>query len=101
MSYCDVARALHPPLQRQLAFGAASSATQLDGGAGRPGAASCVATPAHGRPPDTAAAAADAAAALVSASARVPRAVAEHEQTSSALTSYHSGSASPSQLEGT
>ena len=63
-------------------------------GVGRPGAASCVATPTHSRPPDTAAASADAAAALVSASARVPCAVAEHEQTSSALTSYHSGSKS-------
>ena len=59
----------------------ASSASQLDDGAGRPGAASCVAAPIHGRPPDTAAAAADAAAVLVSAPARVPRAVAEHEQT--------------------
>ena len=67
-------------------------------GAGRPSAASSVATPTHGRPPDTTAAAADAAAALVSAPARVPRAVAEHEQTSSALTSYHSGSESPTAL---
>ena len=64
-------------------------------GVGRPGAASCVAAPTHSRPPDTAAASADAAAVLVSASARVPRAVAKHEQTSSALTSYHSGNASP------
>ena len=39
---------------------------------------------AHGRPPDTAAAAADAAAALVSAPARVPRAVVEHEQATTA-----------------
>ena len=67
-------------------------------GAGRPSAASCVATPTHGRPPDTTAAAADAAAALVSAPARVPRAVAEHEQTDSALTSYHSGSESSTAL---
>ena len=120
-AYCDMRRAAHrakaaanaaassdsddddddddsppAPPQRQLASTATSSAGQLGDGAGRPGAASCVATPTHGRPPDTAAAAADAAAALVSASARVPRAVAEHEQTSSALTSYHSGSASPS-----
>ena len=84
------------PPQRQPASEATSSASQLGDGAGRPGAASCVAAPTHGRPPDTAAAAADAAAVLVSAPARVPRAVAEHEQTSSALTSYHSGSASPS-----
>ena len=83
------------PTERQLAFGATSSANELTDGAGRPGAASCVAAPAHGRPPDTAATAADAAAALVSASARVPRAAAEHEQSSSALTSYHSGSESP------
>ena len=81
------------PPQQQPASEAASSASQLDGGGGRPGAASCVAAPIHGRPPD---AAADAAAVLVSAPARVPRVVAEHEQTSSALTSYHSGSTSPS-----
>jgi hypothetical protein len=86
------------PPQRQLALSATSSASQLDDGAGRPSAASSVATPPHGRPPDTAAAAADAAAALVSASARVPRAVAEHEQTSTALTSYHSGNESVSSL---
>ena len=84
------------PPQQQPASEATSSASQLDDGAGRPGAASCVAAPIHGRPPDTAAAAAGAAAVLVSAPARVPRVVAEHEQTSSALTSYHSGSASPS-----
>ena len=66
------------------------------GGVGRPGAASCVAAPTHGRPPDAATASADAAAVLVSAPARVPRAVADLEQTSSALTSYHSGRASPS-----
>jgi 8-oxo-dGTP pyrophosphatase MutT (NUDIX family) len=86
------------PPQRQLAFTATSSVGQLGDGAGRPSAASSVATPTHGRPPDTAAAAADAAAALVSASARVPRAVAEHEQTSTALTSYHSGNESVSSL---
>ena len=91
-------QASHAPLQRQLAFGAASSATQLDGGAGRPGAASCVATPSHARPPDTAAAAADAASVLVSVPARVPRAVAEHEQTNSALTSYQLGSKSSTAL---
>ena len=84
------------PPQRQPASKAASSANELDDSAGRPGAASCVATPAHGRPPDTAAAAADAAAVLDSAPARVPCAVAEHEHTGSALTSYHSGSAFPS-----
>ena len=120
-AYCDMRRAAHrakaaadaaassdsddddddddsppAPPQQQPASEATSSAGQLGDGAGRPSAASSVATPAHGRPPDTAAAAADAAAALVSAPARVPRAVAEHEQTSSALTSYHSGSASPS-----
>ena len=82
------------PPRQQPAPKATSSANELGDGAGRPGAPSCVATLAHGRPPDTAAAAADAAAVLVSAPARVPRAVAEHKQTSSALTSYHSGSAS-------
>ena len=119
-AYCDMRRAAHrakaaadaaassdsddddddddsppAPPQRQLASAATSSASQLGDGAGRPSAASSVATPTHGRPPDTAAAALDAATALVSAPARVPRAVAEHEQTSSALTSYHSGSESP------
>ena len=123
-AYCDMSRAAHrakaaanaaassdsdnddddgdsppAPPQRQLAFTATSSAGQLGDGAGRPSAASCVAAPTHGRPPDTAAAAADAAAALVSAPARVPRAVAEHEQTSSALTSYHSGDESSSTPE--
>ena len=83
------------PPRQQPASKAASSASQLDSGAGWPGAASCVAAPIHGRPPDTAAAAADAAGVLVSAPARVPRAVAEHEQTSNALTSYHTGSESP------
>ena len=79
------------PPRQQPASETTSSAGQLGDGADRPGAASCVATPAHGRPPDTTA---DAASVLVSALARVPRAVAEHEQTSSALTSYHSGSGS-------
>ena len=86
------------PPQRHLALAASASASQPSNSAGRPSAASSVATPTHGRPPDTAAAAADAAAALVSASARVPRAVAEHEQTSTTLTSYHSGNESVSSL---
>ena len=81
------------PPQRRPASEATASASQLGDGADRPSAASSVATPAHGRPPDTATAAADAAAALVSAPARVPSTVAEHERNSSALTSYHSGSA--------
>ena len=45
------------PPQQQPASEATSSASQLGDGAGRPGAASCVAAPTHGRPPDTAAAA--------------------------------------------
>ena len=74
------------PPQRQPASSATSSAADLDDGTGRPGAASCVATPTHGRPPDASAAAADAAAALVSAPARAPRTDAEHEQDSSTTT---------------
>ena len=68
------------PPQRQPASSATSSTTDLGDGTGRPGAASCVATPTHGRPPGTSAAAADAAAVLVSAPARVPRTVAGYEQ---------------------
>ena len=85
-----------PAAPEQPTRTATSGSSQLGDGAGRPSAASSVATPTHGRPPDTAAAAADTAAALVSASARVPRAVADHEHTSTALTSYHSGSESVS-----
>ena len=84
-----------PPPQQQPASGAASSAYKLDDGAGRPGAASCVAAPTHGRPPDAAATAASTAVVPASASALVPSAVAEHEPAVSSLTSYHSGSAFP------
>ena len=75
------------PAERKLASTATSSATELGDGAGRPGAASCVTAPTHGLPPDTPAAAADAETVLVSVPARVSRAVAEHEHSSSALTS--------------
>ena len=84
------------PPQRQPAPQATLHVNEPGDGAGRPGAASSVAAPIPGPPPDTAADAADAAAVLISAPARVPRAVAEHEQTGSTLTSYHSGSAFPS-----
>ena len=39
------------PPQRQPTSSASSSTADLDDGTGRPGAASCVATPIHGRPP--------------------------------------------------
>ena len=84
-----------PPLspQQQPASQATSSANEPGHGAGRLGAASNVATPPPGPPPNAAADAADAAAVLVSAPARVPRAVAERKETDSAPSRYHSGNA--------
>ena len=81
------------PPQPQPASEATSSEHTPGHGVGGPGAGPDVPSPVPGPPPDAAASTADAAAMPASAPARVPRAVAEREQTDSALTSYHSGNA--------